>query len=161
MAAQTTNKTTAKTSAAVTQADTAYLTATFFSLFLGFLGVDRFYLGHVGLGILKLITFGGFGIWWAIDFILIALGNVKNKKGVQIVRTESATKHVYAAVIVFVVMTSVASISGAITSYATLNTVNNTVQAASELFKNATIDITGEGDRNTGNGSIRIDFNGK
>jgi TM2 domain-containing membrane protein YozV len=42
------------------------------SLVFGSLGVDRFIMGHVGLGILKLITFGGFGIWWLIDLILIA-----------------------------------------------------------------------------------------
>lgn len=42
------------------------------SLFFGTLGVDRFIMGHIGLGILKLITAGGFGIWWIIDVILIA-----------------------------------------------------------------------------------------
>jgi len=42
------------------------------SIIFGQLGVDRFIMGHVGLGILKLITFGGFGIWWIVDIILIA-----------------------------------------------------------------------------------------
>ena len=42
------------------------------SIFFGGLGVDRFIMGHVGLGILKLITLGGCGIWWLIDLILIA-----------------------------------------------------------------------------------------
>lgn len=42
------------------------------SIFLGQLGIDRFIMGQVGLGILKLITFGGFGIWWLIDVIMIA-----------------------------------------------------------------------------------------
>jgi len=42
------------------------------SIVFGQLGVDRFIMGHVGLGILKLITFGGFGIWWLVDIILIA-----------------------------------------------------------------------------------------
>lgn len=37
------------------------------SIFLGELGIDRFYLGYIGTGILKLITCGGFGIWWLID----------------------------------------------------------------------------------------------
>jgi TM2 domain-containing membrane protein YozV len=42
------------------------------SIFVGSLGIDRFMMGHVGLGILKLITLGGFGIWTLIDIILIA-----------------------------------------------------------------------------------------
>lgn len=42
------------------------------SIIFGSLGVDRFIMGHVGLGILKLFTVGGCGIWWLIDLILIA-----------------------------------------------------------------------------------------
>ncbi|GAG70001.1 unnamed protein product [marine sediment metagenome] len=54
------------------------------SVVFGQLGVDRFIMGHVGLGILKLITFGGFGIWWIIDVILIATKyNFSNVKWVD------------------------------------------------------------------------------
>jgi TM2 domain-containing membrane protein YozV len=42
------------------------------SIIFGWIGVDRFIMGHVGLGILKLLTLGGCGIWWLIDLILIA-----------------------------------------------------------------------------------------
>jgi len=42
------------------------------SILFGSLGVDRFIMGKVGTGILKLITFGGCGIWWLVDLILIA-----------------------------------------------------------------------------------------
>lgn len=42
------------------------------SIIFGSIGVDRFIMGHVGLGILKLITLGGCGIWWIIDIVLIA-----------------------------------------------------------------------------------------
>jgi TM2 domain-containing membrane protein YozV len=42
------------------------------SIFFGSIGVDRFIMGKIGTGILKLITFGGFGIWWLVDVVLIA-----------------------------------------------------------------------------------------
>lgn len=37
------------------------------SIFPGSLGVDRFYLGDIKMGILKYITFGGFFVWWIKD----------------------------------------------------------------------------------------------
>ena len=52
--------------------------------FLGFMGVHRFYVGKIGTGILMLITFGGFGIWSLIDFIMIAVGSFKDKEGLAI-----------------------------------------------------------------------------
>uniref|UniRef100_A0AC35U5H3 TM2 domain-containing protein n=1 Tax=Rhabditophanes sp. KR3021 TaxID=114890 RepID=A0AC35U5H3_9BILA len=44
------------------------------SFTLGGLGVDRFYLGYFGLSTIKLLTFGGLGIWAVIDVFLIAFG---------------------------------------------------------------------------------------
>ncbi len=48
------------------------------SLLAGTFGIDRFLLGQVGLGVVKLITCGGFGIWTIIDWILI-MGEAKKK----------------------------------------------------------------------------------
>ena len=41
------------------------------SLLFGFLGIDRLYIGNISLGILKLITIGGAGVWVIIDWFLI------------------------------------------------------------------------------------------
>ncbi len=43
------------------------------SFLFGWTGMDRFMMGQVGFGILKLITLGGMGIWWLIDWILVAM----------------------------------------------------------------------------------------
>jgi len=53
-----------------------YMTALLLSIFLGGLGIDRFYLGYTGLGIAKLLTLGGCGIGSLIDLILIAMRNI-------------------------------------------------------------------------------------
>ena len=59
-------------------------TALILSILLGSLGIDRFYLGYTGLGILKLITGGGLGIWWLVDVILIATGKLTAKDGSEL-----------------------------------------------------------------------------
>jgi len=48
---------------------------------LGYLGIHRFYVGKIFTGILQLITGGGFGIWWVIDLVLIAIGAFKDGEG--------------------------------------------------------------------------------
>jgi TM2 domain-containing membrane protein YozV len=56
-------------------------TAFLLAVFLGTMGADRFYLGQTGLGIAKLLTCGGLGIWALIDSILIGMGKMKDAEG--------------------------------------------------------------------------------
>ena len=60
----------------------SYMVALILSVFVGGLGIDRFYVGHVGLGVVKLLTMGGLGIWWVIDLILFATKSVEPAGGV-------------------------------------------------------------------------------
>ena len=54
------------------------------TIFLGTLGVDHFYTGKIGTGILKLITFGGCGIWAIIDLIMVITGGFKDSNGLPV-----------------------------------------------------------------------------
>jgi TM2 domain-containing membrane protein YozV len=67
-----------------TASDKDWIVTLLLSILLGGLGIDRFYAGSIGLGVLKLITFGGFGLWWLIDIILLVTGNYKDGSGLPI-----------------------------------------------------------------------------
>ena len=62
-----------------------WLTTLLLSIFLGSLGVHRFYAGKIGTGILMLLTLGGCGIWYWIDLIMIIMGKFIDKEGNMIV----------------------------------------------------------------------------
>jgi TM2 domain-containing membrane protein YozV len=66
-----------------------WLTALILSGLVGYLGVDRFYTGYIGLGILKLCLtlLCGIGlVWWLIDLIMIATGSFRDSQGQPLVR---------------------------------------------------------------------------
>ena len=66
------------------QSDKNWLATLLLCLFLGGIGVHRFYVGKVGTGILQLITLGGCGIWTLIDLIMIITESFTDKDGNKI-----------------------------------------------------------------------------
>ena len=54
------------------------------AIVVGSLGIDRFYTGSPLLGILKLVTLGGLGLWWLIDLIMLVTGTYKDGNGLPI-----------------------------------------------------------------------------
>ncbi len=57
------------------------LAALLLCIFLGGIGVHRFYVGKVGTGVAMIFTLGGLGIWVLIDLIMIVVGNFKDVNG--------------------------------------------------------------------------------
>jgi TM2 domain-containing membrane protein YozV len=61
--------------------DDKWLISILLCFFLGALGAHRFYTGHIGIGVIQLLTLGGCGIWVLIDFIILLTGNFKDAEG--------------------------------------------------------------------------------
>lgn len=63
-----------------------WLTTLLLCIFLGGLGVHRFYSGSIGIGVVQLLTLGGCGIWTLVDLIMIITGAYKDGNGNPLVK---------------------------------------------------------------------------
>ena len=64
-----------------------WLTTLLLCLFLGWIGVHRFYTGHIVIGVIQLLTLGGCGIWALVDLIMILTNSYKDSNGLPLVRS--------------------------------------------------------------------------
>ncbi len=65
--------------------DKSKTTALLLCLFLGGIGIHRFYLGYTLFGVIQLLTFGGLGIWTLIDFVRLITGSLKDHEGKEVI----------------------------------------------------------------------------
>lgn len=114
----------------------SFIVTAMLSLFLGGLGVDRFYLGKIGTGLLKLITFGGFGIWYVVDIGLILSGKMKSKNG-QLLKDRS--KNLRLAIVITAIVVVLAVIIIVLAVIFAPPTVNT-----KSLKSNQTVSVEGE-----------------
>ncbi|MAU34198.1 hypothetical protein CL689_01190 [Candidatus Saccharibacteria bacterium] len=89
-----------------------YLIVFFFSFMWGTFGVDRFYLGKVGTGLLKLISFGGFGLWTIIDLFVLMGGATRDRWDRPLLQQEEYRKFSHKVVTWFAVVIGVVVLIG-------------------------------------------------
>lgn len=84
-----------------------FLAAFFFSFMWGIFGIDRFYLGKIMTGILKLVTLGGFGIWALVDLSMIMSGTMRDNNDNELREYERYKKFARRTVTGFTIVTLV------------------------------------------------------
>jgi hypothetical protein len=91
------------------------LTAYVLCMFLGVLGIHRFYVGKIGTGILMLLTFGGLGFWAIYDLLSIVCKNFTDSQGrtVEVVKNPTAPRNIIIVVIcVYILIVGSAALFG-------------------------------------------------
>lgn len=103
-----------------------FLAVFFISFLWGTFGVDRFYLGKYWTGLLKLITFGGLGLWTLVDLTMVMSGSMRDKNGNEMLEAERYKKFAKRTVSLFTLFVLLfVIISGVTTYYAITQFVQN------------------------------------
>jgi hypothetical protein len=90
----------------------SYLVALLLSYILGSMGVDRFYLGKIGTGIVKLITLGGLGVWQLIDLFLVAFNKLHAKGDERPLEGYAHNRHWVKIVAIIMIVFNVVAFGG-------------------------------------------------
>lgn len=122
----------------------SFLVAFLLSVFLGFLGVDRFYLGKIGTGILKLLTLGGLGIWALIDQIFLLANHTKAKDGSAL---KDYDKNRKVALIIFII----AWLLSVTTCWYNAMILNKTIDTINKCSQGCSVHATFSGSSSTDN----------
>lgn len=111
-----------------------FLAVFFLSFMWGMFGVDRFYLGKIGTGILKLITFGGFGLWVLIDLVLIMSGSMRDRAGRPMREYERYKKFAGKTVLIFAIVVGATTlISGLLSIWGLYEAANQLLHGGTQL----------------------------
>lgn len=104
------------------------------SIFFGWIGLDAFYLGRTGKGILKLFTLGLFGILWLIDIIMIATKSVSGVVWKERNPRKSWLSE-YKAVVIVLAIVFIAAIAAVASSSKDSSSGNNTAKSSANSTK--------------------------
>lgn len=90
----------------------SFLLTAIFAIVLGVFGVDRFYLGKVGTGLIKLFTCGGVGVWYLIDVILVLAGKTVDKANQPLEGVNTKNRLIAIGILVVMIIIGAASPKG-------------------------------------------------